>query len=56
MNRKLIEYLPYVVRDYAELVRIMTAEQPVFERAWQDADELLTNQFITIAGEMGLSR
>ena len=56
MNRKLIDYLPYVVRNYAELVGIMTAEQPVFERAWQDADELLTNQFITIAGEMGLSR
>lgn len=56
MNRKLIDYLPYVVRNYAQLVGIMAAEQPLFERAWQDADELLTNQFITIAGEMGLSR
>ena len=56
MNRKLIEYLPYVVRDYAEFQGIAAAEQPEFEQAWQDADELLTNQFIMIAGEMGLSR
>jgi hypothetical protein len=56
MERKLINYLPYVVRDFLEFQGIMTGEQPEFERAWNSADELLDNQFISTAGDMGLSR
>lgn len=56
MERKLIDYLPYVVRDYAEFQGITGAEQPEFENAWAAVDDLLDNQFITTAGNLGLSR
>ena len=56
MDRKLINYLPYVVRDYAEFQGIAGAEQPEFENAWAAVDDLLDNQFISTAGNMGLSR
>ena len=56
MDRKLINYLPYVVRDYAEFQGIAGAEQPEFENAWAAVDDLLDNQFITTAGNLGLSR
>ena len=56
MERQLIKYLPYVVRDYPEFQGITGSEQPEFERAWGSADDLLNNQFIYTAGSMGLSR
>jgi len=56
MDRKLINYLPYVVRDYAEFQGITGAEQPEFENAWAAVDDLLNNQFISTAGNLGLSR
>ena len=56
MERKLINYLPYIVRDYAEFQGIAGAEQPEFETAWTAVDDLLDNQFISTAGNLGLSR
>jgi hypothetical protein len=56
VDRKLINYLPYVVRDYAEFKGISEAEQPEFESAWGSSDDLLNNQFISTAGNLGLSR
>ena len=56
MERKLIEYLPYVVRDYAEFQGITGAEQPEFENVWAAVDDLLANQFVSTAGNLGLSR
>ena len=56
MERKLIDYLPYVIRDYAEFQGIMGSEQPEIERAWDSVDDLFDNQFISTAGNMGLSR
>lgn len=56
MDRQLIEYLPYVIRDYPEFQGIVGSEQPEFERAWDFTNDLLDNQFISTAGNMGLSR
>lgn len=56
MGRKLINYLPYVIRDYAEFQGIMGSEQPEVEQSWDSADDLLDNQFIPTAGNIGLSR
>lgn len=56
MERKLIHYLPYVVRDYREFQGITQAEQPEFEQAWGLAEGLLDNQFIHTASNLGLSR
>ncbi len=56
MERKLIDYLPYAVRDHDCFRSIMAGEQPEFELAWSATDELLDNQFIMTAGSLGLSR
>lgn len=56
MERKLEQYLPYVVRNYTEFQGITQSEQPEFEQVWTDADNLLNNQFISTATEIGLSR
>lgn len=56
MERKLINYLPYVVRDYDVFKAMMEAEQPEFETAWASVNDLMNNQFISTAGNMGLSR
>ena len=56
MERKLIDYLPYAMRDFKEYEGIMESEQPEFDQAWNNADDLLNNQFISTAGNVGLSR
>lgn len=56
MERKLIDYLPYAVRDFKEYEGIMESEQPEFDQAWGSSDDLLNNQFISTAGNLGLSR
>lgn len=56
MERKLIDYLPSVVREYIEFQGITGSEQPELERVWMDTDALLSNQFLPTAGNMGLSR
>lgn len=56
MQRQLLDYLPTVVRDYAELRSIVQAEQPEIEQIWADVEQLLEEQFIHTAGELGLSR
>lgn len=56
MERKLIDYLPTFLREYAELRGVMDGEQPEFERAWNAADAVLDNQFIYTADSDGLSR
>lgn len=56
MERKLIHYLPYAVREFAEFKGITTGEQPEFELAWSLTEELLDNQFVYTAGDYGLSR
>ena len=56
MERKLIDYLPYVVRDYDVFQGMMAGEQPEFEAVWQMMKELLDHQFILTAGHLGLSR
>lgn len=56
MERKLIDYLPYVVREYGEFQAAMAGEQPEFERAWQSTDTLLEDQFVFTASKTGLSR
>lgn len=56
MERKLINYLPYVVREFAEFQGIATGEQPEFELAWNSTQEVFDNQFIDTALDYGLKR
>lgn len=56
MDRLLIHYLPDAVRAFQEYQGITTGEQPEFELLWDLVDEILKNQFILTAEEIGLSR
>lgn len=56
MERRLIHYLPYAVRDFAEYQGITTGEQPEFELVWDAHAEVFVNQFIDTALDYGLSR
>lgn len=56
MERKLINYLPYEPRTYAEFQGITTGEQPEFELVWDSEQEVFDNQFIDTASDYGLSR
>lgn len=56
MERKLIKYLPYVVREYKEFQAITAAEQPEVEQAWDASDAVLSNLFVQTAGDLGLGR
>lgn len=56
MERQLIQYLPYAVREFDVFKALTAGEQPEFELAW-DAQELaLANQYIDTATNYGLSR
>ena len=56
MERKLINYLPYAIREFAEFKGITTGEQPEFELAWDAHEEVFVNQFVDTALDYGLSR
>ena len=56
MERQLIQYLPYAVREFDVFKALTAGDQPEFELAW-DAQELaLANQYIDTATNYGLSR
>jgi hypothetical protein len=56
MDRLLVNYLPHVLREVDELVRIMDAEQPEVVRLWGYLDDALREQFVSSAIDYGLSR
>lgn len=56
MERLLINYLPYVVREYDVFKGIMAGEQLEFELVWDAQEMAFSNQYIDTATEYGLSR
>jgi len=56
MERNLINYYPYAVREFAEIQGIATSEQPEFELVWDAQEEVFANQFVDTALDYGLSR
>ncbi len=56
MERKLIEYLPYIVRKYDVFQAITTAEQPEFDTVWQHTEHVRAEQYVVTANDMGLRR
>lgn len=56
MERKLIEYLPLFVQDYAEIKAIMDVEQVSVEKAWTSAEDVFDDQFVVDATENGIKR
>ena len=55
INRKLIDYLPPVLRSVMEYMAITDAQQPEIERAWDALNLVMDNQFIDTATEEGVA-
>ena len=56
MERKLIDYLPLFIQRYAEIGTIMDAEQVNVEKAWEDSENVMNDQFVTTATGNGIKR
>lgn len=56
MERKLIDYLPLCIQDFAEISAVMNSEQDYIEKAWEDVDDVMNNQFVVDATEDGVKR
>ena len=56
MDRKLIDYLPIFVQNYAEIRAIMDSEQVDVVNVWVNADNVMNDQFVTEATENGIKR
>lgn len=56
MDRQLINYLPYAIREFEDFQGITTGEQPEFELVWDAQQQVFDNQFIDTAGDYGLNR
>lgn len=54
MDRRLIDYLPPVLRDVAEFRAINAANEPEISRAWDSLEQVMANQFIDDADEYGV--
>lgn len=56
-ERKLIEYIPHILRDVNEYKAILTdGEEPEISSLWNDIDNVQKDQFIQDATEYGISR
>ncbi len=55
MNRKLIDYLPPMLREVMEYMAITGAQQPEIEDAWDALNLVMNNQFIDTATEDGVA-
>ena len=56
MDRKLIDYLPVFIQEYAEIKAIIDAEQVDVMKAWIDAENVMSDQFVREATENGVKR
>ena len=56
MERNMLDYLPDALRPYRELRAMAAGWQALFDGLWRAADQALDDQFVTTAGEYGLSR
>lgn len=56
MDRQLIDYLPEVLKTFAEFKEIMRVEQPQVEALWDDIDSLLREAFISDESAVGAKR
>lgn len=56
MDRKLIDYLPEVLKQYAEFEEICRVEQPQVAELWDNIERLLLEAFIQDESEIGAAR
>ena len=53
-RKRLIDYLPPFMQDFAEIKAIMRTEQPELDRAWLDIQIPLADAFIMDCDEYGI--
>lgn len=56
MDRHILDYLPLILKEPAELKALMEAEQPEIELLWIEQDYVLANLFVLSASEYGIRR
>ena len=56
MDRKLINYLPDILKNIEEFDRLMQSEQPEVEWLWSEADKYIDNSFVLTQDESTASR
>lgn len=56
MDRKLIDYLPEVLKTYKEFIELMRVEQPQIEALWDACDSLMNEGFLDTETEVGAAK
>ena len=56
MERQLINYLPFILRDLPAFKAAMASQQPEFSALWDSVAALQDDLFILTAGDRGLAR
>lgn len=56
MRKRLIDYLPPFMQDFAEIKAIMRTEQPVLDQAWLNVQIPLADAFIMDCDEYGIKK
>lgn len=56
MDRKLIDYLPEVLKTYKEFIELMRVEQPQIEALWDACGSLMNEGFLDTETEVGAAK
>jgi hypothetical protein len=56
MDRKLIDYLPEVMKNVAEFIQISNAEQNTKEKLWDDVYKTFDEAFVSTQSKIGIER
>lgn len=56
MDRQLIDYLPEILKKYAEFKEMAKVEQPQIEELWDNIDRLLLEAFVQDESEIGAGK
>lgn len=56
MDRKMIDYLPEIMKGFAEFVEIAEAEQKTKEQLWEDVYNMFSQGYVSTETEDGASR
>lgn len=56
MDRQMIDYLPEIMKTYAEFIEISQAEQKTKETLWRDIDAMFAEGFISTETDIGAKR
>lgn len=56
MDRKMIDYLPEIMKNVAEFVQIADAEQVMKEKLWEDVYKTFDEAFVSTQSKTGIER